>query len=56
VKIDLFPGFMDRNLRSVPSAFAVDDKAAWIAGTNRQGTSTDETMNFVLGRKKKGAG
>jgi predicted TIM-barrel fold metal-dependent hydrolase len=53
-KIDLFLGFMDRNLRYVPSAFAVDGDAAWVAGTNRQGTSADETLNFVLGLKKNG--
>jgi predicted TIM-barrel fold metal-dependent hydrolase len=53
-KIDLFLGFMDRNLRYVPSAYAADGNAAWIAGTIRQGTSTDETLNFVLGLKKKG--
>ena len=53
-KIDLFLGFMDRNLRYVPSAFAVDGDVAWVAGTIRQGTSTDETLNFVLGLKKSG--
>jgi predicted TIM-barrel fold metal-dependent hydrolase len=53
-KIDLFLGFMDRNLRYVPSAYAADGSAAWIAGTIRQGASTDETLNFVLGLKKKG--
>src|SRR5829696_6025650 len=51
-KIDLFLGFMDRNLRYVPSAYAAEGNVGWIAGTIRQGTSTDETLNFVLGLKK----
>jgi predicted TIM-barrel fold metal-dependent hydrolase len=53
-KIDLFLGFMDRNLRYVPSAYAADGSSGWIAGTVRQGTSTDETLNFMLGLKKNG--
>ena len=52
-KIDLFLGFMDRNLRYVPSAYAAEGNVGWIAGTIRQGTSTDETLNFVLGLKKR---
>ena len=55
-KIDLFLGFMDRDLHYVPSAYAAEGSAGWIAGTVRQGKSTDETLNFVLGlRKKSGA-
>jgi predicted TIM-barrel fold metal-dependent hydrolase len=52
-KIDLFLGFMSRDLHYVPSAFAAEGSAGWIAGTVRQGKSTDETLNFVLGLKKK---
>src|SRR5688500_5378565 len=52
-KIDLFLGFMDRDLHYVPSAYAAEGSAGWIAGTVRQGKSTDETLNFVLGLKKK---
>ena len=55
-KIDLFLGFMDRDLHYVASAYAAEGSAGWIAGTVRQGKSTDETLNFVLGlRKKNGA-
>src|SRR5687767_13578572 len=52
-KIDLFLGFMNRDLHYVPSAYAAEGNAGWIAGTVRQGKSTDETLNFVLGLKKK---
>jgi uncharacterized protein len=52
-KIDLFLGFMSRDLHYVPSAYAAEGSAGWIAGTVRQGKSTDETLNFVLGLKKK---
>jgi predicted TIM-barrel fold metal-dependent hydrolase len=52
-KIDQFLGFMDRNLRYVPSAYAAEGNVGWIAGTIRQGASTDETLNFVLGLKKR---
>ncbi len=51
-KIDLFLGFMDRDLHYVPSAYAAEGRAGWIAGTVRQGKSTDETLNFVLGLRK----
>ena len=51
-RTDTFLGFMDRNLRYVPSAYAAEGNVGWIAGTIRQGTSTDETLNFVLGLKK----
>jgi uncharacterized protein len=51
-KIDSFLGFMDRTLHYVPSAYALDGNAAWIAGTVRQGTSSDETLNFLLGLKR----
>ena len=55
-KIDLFLGFMDRDLHYVPSAYAAEGSAGWIAGTVRQGTSADEALNFVLGlRKRNGA-
>jgi len=52
-KIDLFLGFMDRDLHYVPSAYAAEGSAGWIAGTVRQGKATDETLNFVLGLKKR---
>jgi hypothetical protein len=39
-KIDLFLGFMDRNLRCVPNTYAAEGNAGWIAGTIRQETST----------------
>jgi predicted TIM-barrel fold metal-dependent hydrolase len=54
-KIDTFLGFLARDLHYVPSAYAVDGAVGWIAGTVRQGTSTEETLNFVLGLKKKGS-
>jgi predicted TIM-barrel fold metal-dependent hydrolase len=55
-KIDRFLGFMDRDLHYVPSAYAAEGNAGWIAGTVRQGRSTDEALNFVLGlRKQNGA-
>src|SRR5687767_11541333 len=36
-KIDLFLGFMNRDLHYVPSAYAAEGNAGWIAGTVRQG-------------------
>lgn len=52
-KIDTFLGFLARGLRYVPSAYAAEGDVGWIAGTIREGTSTDETLNFVLGLVKK---
>jgi len=52
-KIDFFLGFMGRDLHYVPSAYASEGSAGWIAGTVRQGTSTAEALNFVLGLKKR---
>jgi hypothetical protein len=39
-KIDLFLGFMDRNLGYVPNTYAAEGNAGWIAGTIRQETPT----------------
>jgi predicted TIM-barrel fold metal-dependent hydrolase len=52
-KIDTFLGFLARGLRYVPSAYAAEGNVGWIAGTVREGTSADETLNFVLGLVKK---
>jgi len=52
-KIDSFLGFIARDLHYVPSMYSVDGNTGWIAGTVRQGTATDETLNFVLGLKKR---
>ena len=52
-RIDNFLGFLARDLHYVPSAYAAEGSVGWIAGTVRQGTSTDETLNFVLGLKKR---
>ena len=48
-KIDNFLGFMEKDLHYVPSAYSADGNTGWIAGTVRQGTSTNEVLNFVLG-------
>ena len=52
-RIDSFLGFLARGLRYVPSAYTMDGNAGWIAGTVREGASTNETLNFVLGLRKK---
>jgi predicted TIM-barrel fold metal-dependent hydrolase len=52
-KVDSFLGFIARGLRYVPSAYAVDGNAGWVAGTVREGTSANETLNFVLGLTKR---
>ena len=55
-KIDNFLGFMDKDLHYVPSAYSADGSTAWIAGTVRQGSSTSEVLNFVLGLKRRDGG
>src|SRR5436190_6878785 len=55
-RIDSFLGFMEKNLRYVPSAYSADGSTGWIAGTIREGTSTEETLNFVLGLRKRAGG
>ena len=55
-KIDTFLGFLAKGLRYVPSAYSADGSSGWIAGTIREGTSTKETLNFVLGLKKRPGG
>ena len=55
-KIDNFLGFMAKDLHYVPSAYSAEGSTGWIAGTVREGTSTAETLNFVLGLRKRPGG